>query len=119
MEVDHTTTAFRVSGEWIGGKGEGLGIKEMVPIRIDDEQSTAERGVHYIHAPDEEEQYDNIGKFTFTDARKMYREVEIKPENITEEVVIVYKIERGFYAPANLLLRHKVILRPLETEEVR
>lgn len=85
-------------------------------ITIQREGTTVKHNVHFIN--EIIEGTINVGYFTIKDDKKVYKDVVIIPENITEEVRIIY-IKQGRYVhePDDLINQLTVILRPAKQAE--
>lgn len=80
VEVDETTTSFRIEGEY------PVEFDHNPWVRLDIGSTTAKHKIHFINTGD----MGGIGDFTQSDGLKIYRDVTILPENITEEVRLFY-----------------------------
>ena len=65
---------------------------DTIKVYLNRTTSTAKNGIHF---KDVFGLYGTIGEFTETDNGECYRDVEIIPENITEEVTVDYYINGG------------------------
>jgi hypothetical protein len=101
MTVDVTpeTKSFRIEVKF-------LNRVDRVDVRVDEIETTAKAGVHFL----DESKADD---FTLSrDDMSGYKDVVIYPENITEEVVIVYNKVRFPDEPADLINKLTVTLKP-------
>ncbi len=80
VEVDETTTSFRIEGEF------PIEFTHNPWVWLNTTTTTAKHKFHFINTGDP----GDIGEFTQSDGLKIYRDVTIIPENITEEVIISY-----------------------------
>ena len=79
---------------------------DRADVRIDEIETTAKAGVHFS----DESKLDD---FTFSrDDLSGYKDVVIYPENITEEVVIVYNKVRPLDEPTGFINKLTVTLTP-------
>lgn len=107
VDVTPNVKSFRIEGKFAH-------FSEIRPdVTIQREGTTVKHNVHFIN--DVREGSNCIGDFTILDDKKVYKDVTIIPENITEEVQIIYlKIGRSFYEPEDLTNQLTVILRPVK-----
>lgn len=110
VEVDAETKSFRIVVKRVKIlQGEGGAPR----VRIDTSNTTARHNEHFINYVDTL-RWNSIGDFTPTDSSNtFYRDVELLPKKITNEVTIYYDMDGHFdYGNIANLIRHKVILKP-------
>ena len=104
MNVDVTpeTKSFRIELEFHN-------YVDRAVVLVDEIETTAKEGVHFS-----DEKKDNmLDGFTLAaDNKSAYRDIVIYPENITEEVVIVYNKLRYEDEPTSLINKLTVTLTP-------
>ena len=103
VEVAPDIKSFRINGEFDNF------APDNPYVNLDKVNTTAKHKVHFINTPVGS---DGIGEFTFLEGKKMYKDVVILPENITEEVRILYYIYPFEGYPESFIYKLTVILRP-------
>ncbi|MFI3298223.1 MAG: hypothetical protein R3Y49_00305 [Rikenellaceae bacterium] len=104
--VDADTPTFTIECRWSDGFTESSTVQRGLPLVFDAEKSTAKAEVPFI--------YNEKVEFTPTPDATLITEVELVPENITEEVVLYYDLHNGYFEgyPYPIIERHKITLKP-------
>lgn len=109
VDVTPDVRSFRIEGEFTDS------AEPQPYVTIQREGTTVKHNVHFINEILEGHRY--IGDFTIKDDKNIYKDVTIIPENITEEVRIIYFKEKDWQEPEGLIKKLTVILRPAQQSE--
>lgn len=113
VNVNSNTHSFTIYGNWteVKYKYTNNGLRHPA-VYLNNEKSTAKAGIHF-------EKYSDLTSGTIgvfiqdgTDENNRKKDIVIYPENIKEEVIILYSIPISGKNLKDKVLEHKVILRP-------
>lgn len=100
VDVDTNTKSFRIVVKVID-----YNAYNSAPVYLDTINTTARHNKHFVNYVG---QFDRIGDFTSMGSDMFYRDVELLPDGITNEVSIFYYM----HANIDVIDRLEVILRP-------